>query len=61
MTPRLCRVAERVTALGWAEEVERIEPYSGCHQFQNLPWVEKMYRKEITDHGRFFQRFIGTH
>ena len=59
MTPRLCRVAERVTALGWAEEVEKMEPYSGRYQFQNLPLIEKMYRKEITDHGRFFYNSLG--
>ncbi|KJA21129.1 hypothetical protein HYPSUDRAFT_42500 [Hypholoma sublateritium FD-334 SS-4] len=41
-------VAERVAALGWTDEVAKMErrfkPY-----FQNLPATEKLYRKELTD------------
>lgn len=50
--PALCRIAERVIALGWSEEARKMQ-YPNI-RFQYRRDIEKLCRKELTEQSEPF-------
>ena len=59
-TQSMYSIMERVTALGWADELSKMD-YPDC--LKDHPYIGKFCQTDITDRGNFFQftQFIFSH